>query len=628
MGSSRPCFESGSYSEIMRYHLLRVIVCLCVALFGREVAAMEYIGALPGRAGDTTSLDGEWMVIPDPYDQGRLDFLSRPRGDGFWQDHKPQDETQRVEYAFDADHTLHVPGDWNTQDERFFFYEGPMWYRRSFEFKPDPAKPRVFLCFGGANKVADVWLNGEKLGETHEVGFTAFQFEVTGKVHPGANTVVVRVDNTRRPDLVPAMVTDWWDYGGITRSVRLVRTAATFVRDAHAGLSADGKRVEGWARLDGADSAGGEVRVRLGDGAQILAETNEAGLARFSFDATGLGRWSPEHPVLHEFTVETPGDTFRDLVGLRTIETRDGDILLNGEPVFLKGICIHEEAIAHDGEKHGGRAATEADARELFGLAKELGCNYVRLAHYPHNEWMPRVADELGLMVWSEIPVYWEMEYTNPRTLDLAKTHLREEIGRDHNRASIIIWSIGNETGDRDDVTAFRTELGRYVKELDPSRLLSAAMFAQQIREDGVLKKLIVNDPFGAVADVLAINEYVGWYHDQPESITGVEVELAWDKPFLISETGCGVKRGRHGSDRAVWSEEFGVRFYERQLGWALNLDVCDGITPWILKDFLSPRRPLYGIQDWYNRKGLVSETGEKKDVFLTVQRMYGECGR
>lgn len=580
------------------------------------------IGGLPSR--DSESLDGAWQILPDPYDQGRFDFLSRPRRDGFWNDRKPANETERVEYAFNEEHTLNVPGDWNTQDERFFFYENPIWYKRSFVHAPNPDRPRTFLRFGAANKVADVWLNGVKLG-THEVGFTPFEFEVTDAIKEGENTLVVRVDNTRRVDGVPAMVTDWWNYGGLTRSVHLIRTTETFVRDAHAELSPN-DTITGWFQLDGPRNAGTPVSITVGS-QRIETTTGNDGTANFEMPRGSLALWSPSSPALHEFEVASANDTMRDRIGLRTIATDGPSILLNGERVFLRGICIHEESLSTP-----GRAAGEADARELLGLAKELGCNYVRLAHYTHDESMTRVADELGLMVWAEIPVYWVMQYTNDRTLWLAKTHLQEMIARDHNRASVVIWSVGNETGDDPDTTAFRVKLGEYVKELDPSRLLSAAMFARQLKSDGKLARMRVDDPFGAIADVLAINQYVGWYHDQPESMQGVELELAWNKPFLISETGAGIQAGLRGAPTAVWTEDFGLRYYEAHLGWcdelrdaaALNhAPHFSGISPWILKDFLSPRRPLYGVQDWFNRKGLVDQVGRKKMVFGLVQETY-----
>ena len=309
-----------------------------------------------------------------------------------------------------------------------------------------------------------------------------------------------------------------------------------------------------------------------------------------------------------------------DKVGLRTIATEGGQILLNGEPVVLRGVSIHEES-----PEGMGRAWSEEHARTLLGWAKDLGCNTVRLAHYTHNEHMVRMADELGLMVWAEIPVYWTLDYGNPATLEEAKTHLREMIARDHDRASVVIWSIGNETGDDPVRTDFRVALGEEVKKLDPSRLLSAAMFARQVREDGKLTKLIVEDPFGALADVLAINIYIGWYHDRPDEIGDVEVELAWDKPFMISEFGVGVKRGNHGDKEERWTEEYGVWLYEHTTAWTQGLPNFAGMTPWILKDFLSPRRPLPGIQDWYNRKGLTDEVGGRKDNFETLREHYAQ---
>ena len=238
---------------------------------------------------------------------------------------------------------------------------------------------------------------------------------------------------------------------------------------------------------------------------------------------------------------------------------------------------------------------------------------------------MLRTADEMGLLVWSEIPVYWVLDYESPETLNLARTHLREMIARDRNRASVIIWSVGNETGDDPERTAFRKQLGEMVKQIDPSRLLSAACFMRTEREDGQIKTIHVEDPFGEVADVLAINEYVGWYHDEPESLRGVSVDLKWDKPFVISEFGAGVKQGFHATPETRWSEEYGSRLYTETLDWLAGVEQLDGLSPWILKDFRSPRRPLYGVQDWWNRKGLISGEGVKKDVFGVLRDRYAE---
>lgn len=585
-----------------------------------------FMTAVPLR--ETTSLNGTWEVIVDPQDSGTLDFLGRPLDSGWGNAEGRDGPMHRVEHAYTDAATLSVPGDWNTQDERLFFYEGSVWYHKAFEHKPHDSTVRTFLRFGAASTRAWVYLNGALLGE-HGVGFTPFEFEVTGKLADGVNHLVVRVDNRRRGEGVPGTRYDWWNYGGLTRRVDLVDVPGTFVRDASIGLTGD--RIEGWVRLDGPDAGGKSFTVRIGSGdaaVEVTGETAASGLGSFSLPAAGFARWSPESPVLYDVRIEAGTARYDERVGFRTIETRGGEILLNGEAVFMRGISIHEEAPVRD-----GRAWSEDDARTLLGWAKELGCNYVRLAHYTHNEAMVRAADEMGLLVWAEIPVYWTLAYGNPETLEEARTHLREMIARDKNRASVVIWSVGNETGYKPEGSAFRTRLGEDVRRLDPSRLLSAALFARQVREapgNGKpgsagerLTKLIIEDPFGATADVLAINVYTGWYHDRPDEIGDVVLEAEWDKPVMLSEFGAGVKQGLRGGKEEVWTEDYGVWLYEHTLAWSETIPNLAGMTPWILKDFRSPRRPLNGVQDYWNRKGLISERGERKRVFEVLREHY-----
>lgn len=566
-------------------------------------------------------LGGEWRVIVDRYNHGSLNYLSEPRGDGWWQDRERTRPEQLIEYDFDTAQTLTVPGDWNTQDERLFFYEGTVWYRRTFEVGATPEGRRRFVRFGAVNRHATVWLNGERLG-AHHVGFTPFGFEVTDTLRDGENSLVVRVDNRRRAEDVPAMRTDWWNYGGITRGVSLIETPATFVESWEIRL--EGEQLVGWVRVNGPERAGAVVEVRVPELAlRLRGPVDEDGFGELAAPVpSGLERWSPGSPKLYEVQVGILGDVRTDRIGFREVETRGREILLNGEPVFLRGICLHEEELGG-----GGRAWSEAHARELLGLAKELGVNFVRLAHYTHNEWMVRIADELGLMVWAEIPVYWEMDFENGVTAAYARAHVTEMIERDRNRASVVIWSVGNENRADPAQTAFRVELARAARALDESRLISAACFATQRREDGRLVEFVVEDPFGEVADVLAINQYVGWYGGHTRDLAGVTVRTAWEKPLLFSEFGAGVKRGLRGGADEVWTEDFGVRFYRDQLDWCDELRAAgtlQGISPWILKDFRSPRRMLGGVQDGWNRKGLVSETGEKKEVFGVLRDRYG----
>ncbi len=177
----------------------------------------------------TTSLDGLWRVIIDPYENGYYDYRYEPSPNGYFKNAKPQSEGDLIEYDFDTSDTLKVPGDWNSQHERLLFYEGTIWYKKSFDYRKTP-DTRLFVHFGAANYVADVYLNGEKIGR-HEGGFTPFNFEVTERVRERGNFLIVKVDNKRRRDAVPTLNTDWWNYGGLTRQVTLVETPATFIQD-------------------------------------------------------------------------------------------------------------------------------------------------------------------------------------------------------------------------------------------------------------------------------------------------------------------------------------------------------------------------------------------------------------
>ena len=147
-------------------------------------------------------------------------------------------------------------------------------------------------------------------------------------------------------------------------------------------------------------------------------------------------------------------DRLTDDVGFRTIAVRGDQILLNGKPVFLRGVSVQGEAPIRS-----GRAWSEADVETLLGWAKELHCNYVRLVHFPHDERATRLADKLGIIVWSEIPVYWDIDWTNPHTLEVAQQQLHEMIRRDHNKASVILWSMSNETPNNPERTDFIRKL-------------------------------------------------------------------------------------------------------------------------------------------------------------------------
>ena len=558
-----------------------------------------------------TALDGDWHTIVDPFENGFYNHRYEEKDNGYFKNAKPQSPSDRIEYDFDTSPTLKVPGDWNTQRKELYYYEGTIWYKKSFELRAK-SNSRHFIYFGAANYHTIVYLNGNKLGE-HIGGFTPFEFEITDRIKSGENVLVVKVDNKRKLSAVPTVNTDWWNYGGITRSVYLVETPDTFIRNYRIGLNKnDPTMLEGWVDLDGAQLNDTISLSIEGLKSPLSAKTDKNGRAYFNSKAD-LKKWSPDTPHLHDLTISSSQDSVQDEIGFRTITTKGKDILLNGKSIFLKGISIHEEA------KEGGRAYSEEHARELLGWAKELGANFVRLAHYPHNETMVRMAERMGLMVWSEIPVYWTIQWENKDTFKNAQNQLADMIDRDKNRAAIVMWSVANETPIGDARMSFLTKLIETARSLDGSRLITAAL--DQVEETPGVRT--ISDPLGNYIDVIGINEYIGWYDGLPEKAREVSWQNEFDKPLIISEFGGGALAGYHGDPLTRWTEEYQELIYREQIPMLERIDSLRGISPWILKDFRSPRRHLPGIQDDWNRKGLISEKGEKKKAFEVLKNYY-----
>jgi beta-glucuronidase len=580
---------------------------ICLWLLGgfawAQPPAANLIANVSGRT--TISLDGTWNTIVDPYEIGL--------GSRFYLNAKPKDKTQLVEYDFDASEKLHVPGDWNTQREYLLFYEGPVWYQRSFSYHKR-TNTRPFIYFGAANYQTRVWINGKKIGE-HIGGFTPFNFEVSEEVAEGDNSIVVEVSNTRSKDAVPALSTDWWNYGGLTRSVELVELPDTFIQDYSVQL-AKGRQDEvvGWVQFN-ANTGQHEVTIEIPEAhIKQAAQLTAAGYASFDFPAK-LTLWSPENPKLYRVIISGDGDSVTDDIGFRSIETRGTQILLNGKPIFLRGVSMHEEA-----PFRGGRAFSEEDDRTLLGWARDVGCNFVRLTHYPHNESMIRLADHMGLLVWSEVPVYWGIAWENPSTLENAEEQMRDMIARDHNRAAVILWSLSNETPIEPGRTDFLKALAAYAKQLDSTRLITSAMNHTDSSVPGTRS---LNDPLGEYLDVLGLNEYLGWYEGRPEDADRMQWKTAFEKPLIISEFGAGAVYGKHGDSDTRFSEEYQANLFEHQINMLNRIPALAGMSPWVLMDFRSPRRPLPGIQDFHNRKGLISDRGQRKQAFYVLQKYY-----
>ncbi|MBT2561585.1 beta-glucuronidase [Pedobacter sp. ISL-68] len=567
------------------------------------------------------SLNGKWNYIVDPYENGYYDYRHDPFDQsktgtgGYFDDKIQKDKSELIEYDFDHSPQMNVPGDWNSQSEKLELYEGNVWLRKKFDAKPEKGK-KYFVYFGAVNYEAHVYLNGKKLG-VHKGGFTPFQFDVTSNLKVGENSIVLKVDNIRKQDEIPTVNTDWWNYGGITRDVYLAEFPEHFISDYKLQLVKGSNNLLNFSVKLADATAGQEITLSIPElKLEKKYKTDGEGKIVDEFLWNNLSLWSPETPKLYTVNIKTDKENIDDKIGFRTIQVDGDSILLNGKSIFLRGISLHDE-----NPLLAGRLRSEGDMRMMLQWAKEMNCNYVRLAHYPHNEEMIRLADEMGLLVWAEVPVYWTISWTNPATYANAKKQLTDLIVRDKNRASVIVWSIGNETPLSDARLSFMSNLAETARSLDDTRLVAAAL---EVHREG--NNIILNDPLGEKIDLVSFNEYAGWYWGgNPSEITKYNFDIKYKKPVVITEFGGDALGGFHADENTRWSEEYQEALYKNQIAMLSKVGALRGMTPWILTDFRSPRRqhPIY--QNFWNRKGLISETGKKKKAFFVLKDFYDQ---
>ena len=571
------------------------------------VRAQDLIANVYGR--EMQSLNGKWDAVVDLYDQGRKNKIYLNR--------KPEGKTDFYEYAFVNGLRLDVPSDWNSQTPELKYYEGTVWYARRFD-APRQDGRRLFLHFGAVSYRCRVYLNGEEIG-SHEGGFTPFQIEVTGKLKPADNFLAVEVNNTRTPDAIPAMAFDWWNYGGITRDVSLVCVPEVFVEDYFIRLDKDSAdRISADVRLSGAP-AGTSVLVEIPElKVRETASADERGAAALSFRVKNLKRWSPEDPKLYRVIVSAGRDRVEEMIGFRNVRVEGEDIYLNGAPVFLKSVSFHEEI-----PQRMGRAFSESDAVMLLSEARALGCNMIRLAHYPQNEYIVRLAEKMGFMLWEEIPIWQGIDFANDATRQKAGRMIREMVGRDRNRCALTFWGVANETQPSESRNEFLRYLISCGRELDDTRLIVAAF--DLVRFDRDRQLFVMDDPFIEALDVVAVNKYMGWYHPWPVTPDRAVWDVARGKPLIISEFGGEALYGQHGAadTASSWSEEYQEALYRDNLRMFENIPNLRGVSPWILFDFRSPFRFHPTNQEGWNRKGLVSDRGYRKKAWYLMKAYY-----
>lgn len=572
---------------------------------GHEVGAENLIYSY---SREKVSLNGKWHFSTDVFDsviRGRFfeEIIKNKHG-----------EPIPTDFSFDEWETVNVPGQWNNARPEYALYEGTCLYVKNFSCEEIKPNESVFLRIGAANYECRVWLNKQYLGK-HIGGFTPFMFDVTKQLK-AENRMLIYVNNTRRSESIPSLHYDWFNYGGITRDIELIKVPKAYVKTFSLQLVPDDSysRLEFRATISGYINSHKYCTLSIPElEIQMHVDVDEQGMAQAILAAVPK-LWSPDSPKLYDVIVEYNEDQIKEKIGFRQISTQGKKILLNGKDIFLKGMCVHEESPEHL------RSVTEEEIKEMLYHAKELNCNFLRLTHYPHTEKVAQLADTLGIMLWEEIPVYWALEFKNPETYANAKNQLKELVIRDINRASVIIWSIGNENPDTDERLDFMQRLAHTVKSLDQSRLVAASCLIDT-------DEYKIRDRLTQFIDIIGINEYYGWYIRDYSILKKILDNSVTDKPVIITETGAEAAPGKHGLASELYTEECQEAMYHNQFEMISQYDYIRGITPWILYDYASMRR-LSNIQQGYNLKGIISKDRmHKKLAFYKVQKFYSQWG-
>tara|TARA_Y100000766_G_scaffold284760_1_gene304495 strand:+ start:1081 stop:3105 length:2025 start_codon:yes stop_codon:yes gene_type:complete len=612
------------------------------------------------------TLNGEWSYIVDPMNNGlpETSFFG-----GFPKNKIQKTGMELIEYNFETASTIQIPGAWNALDERLFFYRGPVWLYKKFNYSPKK-EALTHLYIEGSNFTTKVFLNGSIVGE-FEGGYVPFNFDISKYLIEGENILLVQTDNTLNESSVPTQKTDWWPWGGIVGDVYVVETPKRFIQNAYLQLNPDNFSEALFKLQMNKKSSGHTIKLEIPD-LQFKAEykTNSLGAIKENIKINAQ-LWSPANPKLYEIKISSDAEIISDEIGFRSIKTLGQKIYLNNREIQFKGIAMHSEPIGIPGP-----AFSKAHFQKLLSTAKDLNINFIRAAHYPYTRHLAKVADQFGLMLWEEVPVYWNIDWDNSNTLNIAKNQIKRLVQRDQNRASVVVWSVANETPLSSSRMKFLNALLAEIELNDSSRLSTAALLSgseEQFRslvlvlalqgaksqwvspkEKAIFLSIIdqaniqidsdlsfsisIDDPLGESVDLISYNEYFGWYYvtfftDQMmisegtlrklmfEVMPDIKISSSFNKPIHISEFGAGAKYGNHTSK--IWSEEYQAMLYKHQLEMLSNNPQIKGISPWVFKDFRAMLRPLPGIQDFYNRKGLIDEKGNKKEAFEVLADFY-----
>ena len=532
----------------------------------------------------TIELSGFWDFCFDPQDLGLANGWQNGFADG-----RP----------------IAVPASWNEQFEEERDYLGAAWYQTEFGLPWGWKEKQIVLRFGSVNYLAEVWLNGRALG-THEGGHLPFEFDVTSLMKQSANQLVVRVDGRLAFDRVPpGNVTgesadffpshasnypqaqfDFFPYCGIHRPVLLYATPRTFLSDltVQTDILGSNGRVQVRVEFDG--DAIGVARSHLsGHGHQSAHETAFSNaLAEMVIDVPNAALWSSSTPNLYDLVIELVQneeviDSYALKVGIRTVSVAADQLLINGEPVYLRGFGRHEDFPVI------GRGYLPALIVKDYALMKWIGANSFRTSHYPYSEQMLDLADQLGFLVIDETPavgLYFSEQGLEKRNA-VCNQYVREMIARDKNHPSVIIWSLANEPHSASPhVRPFFERLYKEAKRLDSTRPVTLVSF------------LGGDEEAFAFCDLVCLNRYLGWYTyagrlDEALPLLSNELDLLHEKfgkPILLAEFGADAIPGHHAQPPEMFSEEYQAELLVRYIELLRQKSYVIGEHIWNLCDF------------------------------------------
>ena len=529
-----------------------------------------------------------------------------------------------------------VPASYNdiTTDHTLRDHIGWVWYERDLYIPLDWMDKRLVLRFGSVAHHAIVYINGKEITR-HKGGFLPFEAVLNDHVYSGRNRITVAVSNMLdhtclpfgllsdgKPEYYPTgekaqkFHFDFFNYSGIHRPVKLYATPHRYIKDITVNTDIIGND----GIIDYSILCDGKVQVSLldEDGNAVARCDGDAG--RMVVKNAHL--WNVRNAYLYQLDIRTEDDHYTLPVGIRTIQVTENQLLLNGNPVYLKGFGKHEDSDIK------GRGLDNALNVRDFELLKWIGANSFRTSHYPYSEEIMQMADRQGFLVIDEVPAvgmnfFSKSEVFAPgladeKTLAHHKDVLTELYQRDKNHPCVLMWSVTNEpNSDNDSSLAYFTEVTAHIRNLDSTRPVV-----------GVIYKQLHEERVAHLYDVICLNRYFGWYSSlgKTERIFRLLTDElnAWhnkfQKPVMLTEYGVETIAGLHKLPEAVFSEEYQIEFY-RESNKAL--DACDfvvGEHPWAFADFMTG----YGLTRANgNNKGIFTRQRQPKSAAFYIKERW-----